>query len=91
MIKKLVSVDELYMAFRRDIMGGLNYDRILKEAKPVNAISVRHGQWNCSDDVYESAVCSICGWDTAELWAHIKEWFQFCPNCGADMRGDRHD
>lgn len=41
MIKKLVSVDELYAAFRRDIMGGLNYDRILKEAKPVDAIPIK--------------------------------------------------
>lgn len=37
---KLVDTDELYVAFRRDIMGGLNYDRILREAKPVDAVPV---------------------------------------------------
>ena len=37
---KLVDTDELYAAFRRDIMGGLNYDRILREAKPVDAVPV---------------------------------------------------
>ena len=54
----------------------------------VDAVPVKHGRWNCSDDVYENAVCSVCGWDTTEPWVHIKEWFQFCPNCGADMRKD---
>ena len=37
---RLVDTDELYAAFRRDIMGGLNYDRILREAKPVDAVPV---------------------------------------------------
>ena len=44
------------------------------------------GRWNCSDDMYESAVCSVCGWDTTEPWDHIRHWFNYCPNCGADMR-----
>ena len=37
---KIVDVDELYKAFRRDIMGGLNYEYILQEAKPVDAVQV---------------------------------------------------
>lgn len=44
------------------------------------------GKWLCSDDLYETAVCSCCGWDTTEPWQHIKSWFEFCPHCGADMR-----
>ena len=44
------------------------------------------GKWICSDDLYETAVCSCCGWDTTEPWQHIKSWFEFCPHCGADMR-----
>ena len=46
----------------------------------------KRGRWNCSDDMYESAVCSVCGWDTTEPWDHIRHWFNYCPNCGADMR-----
>lgn len=49
------------------------------------------GRWNCSDDMYESAVCSICGWDTTEPWDHIRHWFNYCPNCGADMRGEQDE
>ena len=49
------------------------------------------GTWNCSDDMYESAVCSVCGWDTTEPWDHIRHWFNYCPNCGADMRGEQDE
>ena len=45
----------------------------------------KKGQWICSDDMYETAVCSVCKWDTAEPWGHIKLWFKFCPHCGAKM------
>lgn len=44
------------------------------------------GKWECSDDMFETAICSVCKWDTVEPWQHIKIWFKFCPNCGADMR-----
>ena len=53
----------------------------------VSKVSERKkGKWLCSDDLYETAVCSCCGWDTTEPWQHIKSWFEFCPHCGADMR-----
>ena len=60
----------------------------VKMMPTVDAVPVVRGRWNCSDDAYESAVCSCCGWDTTEPWVHIKEWFNFCPHCGADMRKD---
>ena len=63
----------------------------LDDAPTVDAVPVVHGRWNCSDDAYESAVCSACGWDTTEPWAYIKEWFKFCPNCGASMDGKDGD
>jgi hypothetical protein len=67
---------------------------LIDVAPTVDAVPVVHGRWNCSDDAYESAVCSACGWDTTEPWAYIKEWFKFCPNCGARMErknGDGND
>lgn len=44
------------------------------------------GEWDYSDDMYETRVCSVCGFDTEDY----KE-YNFCPNCGADMRGERND
>ena len=97
MMKKLIelgaSIDAAICA-ADEYDGGYNFERDMKirdalMALPtVDAVPVRHGRWNSSDDVYETAVCSVCRWDTTEPWVHIKEWFNFCPHCGADMRKD---
>lgn len=90
---KIVDADELYAAFRRDIMGGLNWDRILKEAKPVDAVPVRHGKWErhySSANVYADLYwhCSACGGKKADSWA---DKYKFCPDCGARMDGKDGD
>ena len=52
---------------------------------------VVHGHWISTKeaeemgDIMKEFTCSICGcceWDCTE-----SESFNFCPNCGADMRG----
>lgn len=43
------------------------------------------GKWNCSDDMYETAVCSLCAFDTEESFGYLRKRFKFCPNCGAKM------
>ena len=46
------------------------------EAKPVV-----HGVWGFLDDY--TARCSVCGNDEIIDW---EDEYNFCPNCGADMR-----
>lgn len=44
------------------------------------------GKWNTDKESPEYATCSVCGhcdWDCTE-----SEYFNYCPNCGADMRGE---
>ena len=62
---------------------------MMKTAPTVDAVPVKHGRWECSDH-YENAVCSECGYDTGEAWGfgHGRGCYNFCPNCGADMRKD---
>ena len=45
---------------------------------------VRHGQWIWLSPMTDTMMCSECGWNI------IDESFKsnFCPDCGADMRGD---
>ena len=45
----------------------------------------KRGKWLCSDDMYETAICSCCGWNSEEAWENIRKWFKYCPNCGARM------
>ena len=70
------------------------YNRATKKAiKSIPAADVRpvvHGHWigtkEAEDmgDIMKEFTCSVCGcceWDCTE-----SESFNFCPNCGADMR-----
>lgn len=60
-----------------------------------DVVEVRHGYWISEEeavqlDQYDLAyTCSICGhcdWDCTE-----SENFNFCPNCGAKMDGERRE
>lgn len=43
------------------------------------------GEWiRCEDDEWIHYECSVCG----EIIHH--ETLNFCPNCGAEMRGDKN-
>ena len=66
----------------------INNARIV--ALPREERSVVHGHWVTKEeaekmgDVTKAYTCSVCGhcdWDCTE-----SEDFNFCPNCGADMR-----
>ena len=48
----------------------------------------KKGQWMKEDrgHVEYCAVCDQCGFDW--IWSD-REYFKFCPNCGADMRGEQ--
>lgn len=53
-------------------------------------LETRKGKW-IDDGLYSDNFphhawhCSECGEDVIEI---DTPWFKFCPNCGADMRGD---
>ena len=53
-------------------------------AAPVR--EVKRGRWECGDDMFEYAVCSVCKWDSGEAWEYAKKNFSYCPNCGSDNR-----
>ncbi len=54
--------------------------------KEMPTIQPRKGAWKCSDDMYETAICSCCGYDTNEPWNWAKKHLIFCPNCKVDMK-----
>ena len=47
---------------------------------------VVHGRWILADDG-DGDVCSACGTDFCNIIYETWNW-NYCPNCGADMRGD---
>ena len=57
----------------------------IKGMKADDVAPVRHGRWETNSDRPDSLICSICkcGFD---MWKHDPH--NYCPNCGAYMRGE---
>ena len=57
----------------------------INNANTIEAEPVKHGRWETNSDRPDSLICSICkcGFD---MWKHDPH--NYCPNCGADMRGE---
>lgn len=49
----------------------------------------KKGEWIKEDrgHVEYTGVCSECGFSS--IWYDTQEYFNFCPNCGCDMRGKK--
>ena len=61
----------------------------------VDAVEVVHGEWNqieiIDDDSGngvndDASQCSVCG-DVFDSYYWAKTYFNYCPNCGAKMKG----
>lgn len=65
---------------------------ILERTPTVDAVPVRHGKWIYGNDFHwYTASCNVCGYQRrtdikADRW---NQW-NYCPNCGAKMDGDKH-
>ena len=63
----------------------------IKDMPSADVAEVKHGKWINDKGLYK---CSVCN----ELWSHwwaivvgderMNKMMKFCPNCGADMRGE---
>ena len=77
-----------------------DYDTALKmgiEALKSNVQPVRHGHWIIKDNPgtgWYRVTCSECGEDVTSVapvigfFPNARVTWDFCPNCGADMRGE---
>ena len=43
--------------------------------------------WKFADNGWADHICSECGW-TKNTDIHVRLGYKYCPNCGADMRGN---
>lgn len=54
-----------------------------KNAPTVDAVPVKHGRWKMVEgELVFWDMCSVCG----RKILHRTPYYDFCPNCGADMR-----
>ena len=73
------------------------FNREIDKAPTIDAVPVVHGKWisvkNPQWPAYSHDKCSICGWLNTKNSVCRDEKnkahsLNFCPNCGADMRGE---
>lgn len=76
----LIDRNKAIEAIKADLMGGLNYESILKEMPTVDAEPVRHGVWKYGENRFgiPNWECSVCG-------CHGRGDYNYCPWCGANM------
>ena len=69
----------------------------IKAIPTADVVERKHGKWKYQTMVHESGMeasgvkCSVCGATynlSITLPDMMVEALNFCPNCGADMRGD---
>lgn len=83
----LADIDELHEHCGHcDGYGYISKDKAMEKVKAAPAVDAKpvvHGEWDFIGD-YDSR-CSVCG---EEYCIGPNEDYNFCPNCGADMRGE---
>ena len=67
-----MAMDDLPMEYQEAVQAIL---AMLKTEPAADVQEVRHGRWELYD------ICSVCG-------AQAEQQTNFCPNCGASMRGE---
>ena len=96
--------DAVYHAISVD--GGLNaYEKaycidVVRKITAADVAPVRHGRWLNFYGDFSTAECDICTeiYEVSpdepprkEFFDAFKEFYKFCPNCGADMRGSNDE
>ncbi len=51
-----------------------------------NVRPVVYSEWKTNSDRPDTLICSVCG-SGYDMWKHDPH--NFCPHCGADMRGEK--
>ena len=70
-----------------DIFGGEHAEAIKVAIEVLKAEAVQ-GEWTDIDNYYRMATCSRCHKVTMfEKWGEYTKPYDFCPNCGARMKG----
>lgn len=90
--KRLIDANELEDKFLylRKMWSETEIVLTINDAKTVDAVEVVHGEWSTIEDDYTGLValqCSVCN---QEYWFEDEppiKIYNYCPNCGANMRG----
>ena len=67
------------------------FEEAIRDAPTIDAVPVVHGRW--IDEGQYADYHPHHAWRCSECGEHVIEidtpWYKYCPNCGADMRGEK--
>jgi hypothetical protein len=101
LMSKYINADELISAlndtiekhknsdnFTRTVRAAENMITIIKRIPSADVVEVKHGEWErIESDASVDFRCSTCHRYRFHNGEMLRK-YKFCPNCGADMRGE---
>ena len=92
LISRQAAIDAVSNMLRRKFGIGGDLAEITLAQLPSVTPKRKTGKWIEVDDAYNRirGRCSACGWE-AHMYEDDVVGMWFCPNCGADMRGEEDD
>ena len=69
-------------------LSGEKFEAAILKIPAADVAPVRHGRWGRSGQLLE---CQCCGEVYSQLGGNAGKAWNFCPNCGADMRGSNDE
>lgn len=89
-IDKQAVIDELDDKYSLGDIGRMEHDIIVNAllyAKPADVRPMVRGRWIEKYDDFIAGTCSACGWDSIRYEDDVIG-MNYCPNCGAYMKGE---
>lgn len=89
---RLIDADALLELFPDEMDGLQTYNAevqaIINSQPTIDAEPVRHGKWTKHEYAEESEGLLIPNYECSECHMWERKESDYCPNCGADMRGE---
>lgn len=95
-MKKLIDACDLWsdimmLPHNGDMISSEEVEEAIKDAPTVDAVEVVHGRWKPvdHDGSWRVDMCSVC--HRRMHYVDYDQPYQYCPNCGAKMDGERKE
>lgn len=85
-VNDAISREQAIETFKDCAVNGVGIDGIVDALKQLPPAEPKRGKWNRLD--MDTFNCNQCG--TTFVLNQGSEKMHFCPNCGADMRGEQN-